>query len=240
MEPKFQSSFIPKGPIATSSSIARVQTGQKSILGFIATIIFVMAIIAAALVFGYNKYLSYQIGQMGSDLEAARANIEPEAIQELVRLDGRINSTNALLSKHTTLTPLLELLEDYTVSSLRFTSFTLLPTDDGLRLSMEGEARNYSTIAQQEEVFSSRTLLKDQNFSELALDDVGNVTFTFTAIIDPSLISYQRSIESSPLPPAVSTTSPVSAGASATSSSRSTATSTPSTSSTGSGQATPR
>lgn len=206
MEPKFQSSFIPRGPIATSSTVARTQAAPKSLLGFLATLIFSLAVAASLGVFGYNKYLSYQIGKMGSDLEAARAAMDTESIYELVRLDSRIDSTETLLSRHTMLTPLLELIEDRTVSSVRFTSFQLAPSDNGISLSMNGRAPTYSSLALQAEAFKGSTSLKDPAFTNLTLDEVGNVTFTLTALIDPNLISYQRNLQAVPLPAPVSTT----------------------------------
>lgn len=209
MEPKFQSSFIPKGPIATASSVAAVKRAPKSLFGFLATLIFAMAVALSLGVFSYNKYLSYQIGKMGADLEAARSNIEPEAINELVRLDGRISSTNMLLNKHTVMTPVFDLIEDNTVSSVKFNTFSMTPTDEGAMIVMEGEARNYTALALQAEAFQGHKSLKNPAFSELSLDESGNVRFTFKAIVDPNLVSYQRNLQARPVSaPAASSTIP--------------------------------
>lgn len=208
MEPKFQSSFIPKGPLATSGTIAKAQRSEKSFFGFLSLLVFILAVVASAGIFGYNRFLDYRISQMGGDLEAARASIDPQSIQELARLDARINSTKALLSQHTVLTPLLDLLEASTVRTVRFTELNYTSSKDGLALNMKGQARGYSAVALQSDVFNRNKSFKNPSFSDLSLDESGNVTFSFKATIDPSLLSYQKEIEKRIVPtilPSVST-----------------------------------
>ena len=48
-----------------------------------ALLVFIISIVLAAGIFGYKLYLKYSIDKMGSDLEKARATIEPEIISEL-------------------------------------------------------------------------------------------------------------------------------------------------------------
>lgn len=197
MEPKFQSSFIPKGPIA--STVASLSTGQKTreknLFSFLALVIFIISVFLAVGIFGYKFYLKYRIDKMGADLEEARATLEPEAIRELTRLDNRIISTQELVAKHHVLSPLFEFLEVSTPKTVRFSNFRYSMTEKGLELSMKGEARGYTALALQADIFSKSEYFKDSIFSDLNLNEKGDVNFSFKTIVDPSLVSYERKVE---------------------------------------------
>ncbi len=197
MEPKFQSSFIPKGPVV--STVASMPLGrktkEKSLLAFLALIIFTTSILLALGMFGYKFYLKYRIDKMGADLEAAQVTLEPEVIRELTRLDNRIISTQELVAKHYTFSPLFEFLEVSTPRTVRFSDFRYSMTEQGLELSMRGEARGYAALALQADIFSKSQYFKDPIFSDLNLNERGDVGFSFKTTVDPSLVSYQREVE---------------------------------------------
>src|SRR3989344_2155600 len=101
MEPKFQSSFIPKGPVVSNVGIPSAKVGkERSLLAFVSIVIFTLSVLAAVLVFGYRLYLNYSIAGMVSDLENARASLEPETVTELTRLNDRLLSTEELINSH--------------------------------------------------------------------------------------------------------------------------------------------
>lgn len=200
MDPKFQSSFIPKGPVM-SSGMANLsnQNKGKGFFGFLASLIFILAIVAAAGVFGYNLFLTSNIAQMGNDLTTARASLDPDTINQISRLNSRIISTQALLSKHVVLSPLFAFLETSTLKSVRWTNFNYGMTKDGLQLIMQGQAVGYSALALQSDVFNKSKYIKSPLFTNLTLDDKGNVTFAFTAILDSSIVSYKTFLDSNPI-----------------------------------------
>ncbi len=199
MDPKFQTSFIPKGPTISSGAVAMTERNKgRGLFGFLATLIFILAIVAGLGVFGYNLYLSSQISKMGDDLASARTSLDPETIKEISRLNSRITSTQTLLSQHTVLSPFFDFLETITLKSLRWTNFKFATTKDGLTLRMEGQARGYSALALQADALNKTKYIKSPLFSDLTLDDKGNVTFSFSATIDPSILSYKKSLENAP------------------------------------------
>ena len=197
MEPKFQSSFIPKGPISSTIPSAPMgrKTQEKSLFSFLAWIIFNISVVLALGMFGYKFYLKYSIDQMGVDLENARATLQSEVINELTRLDNRITSSRELILAHQSLSPLFEFLEVSTPRTVRFSDFRYSMTQQGLELSMVGEARGYAALALQAEIFDKSPYFKDSIFSDLRLNTKGDVTFSFKAIVDPSLVSYGREVE---------------------------------------------
>lgn len=197
MEPKFQSSFIPKGPLATSATFqSKVQGPKHSLIGFLSVVVFSISILLSIGVFSYNWYLESSIKKIGASLEEAKQTLNPESIIELTRLNSRLNLTQNLIDNHTTLSPFFDFLEQNTVTAIRFTEFDYTNNDTGgIALTMKGASRGYSAIALQSEIFNNSDFIQDPQFSDLVLDDKGNVTFVFNATIDPSLVSYKDFIE---------------------------------------------
>ena len=196
MEPKFQSSFIPKNPAAFTSAGATI--GQKvegrGLLSLLATVVFAISILLAIGVFGYKFYLKYNIDKMGADLEKARATLQSETIDELTRLDDRLTLAKDLIANHQALTPLFEFLEISTPVSVRFSDFHYSTTDQGLELFMRGEARGYAALALQADIFDKSQYLRDFIFSNLSLNERGDVTFSFKATVDPNIVSYEKMV----------------------------------------------
>ncbi|MEK7177032.1 MAG: hypothetical protein AAB719_01950 [Patescibacteria group bacterium] len=200
MEPKFQSSFIPKGPIGPSANtqVAREGGKSRSILSYVSMIVFVLSVLLAGGVFGYKYYLKYSIENMGTALEEARANLEPETISELTRLNSRLVSTRDLVLTHRAITPLFEFIEMSTPKTVRFNTFSFTATDAGVELSMGGEARGYSALALAADIFNKSEAFKNPVFSNLSLNLKGDVVFSFKATVDPSLVLYSRQTEPVP------------------------------------------
>jgi hypothetical protein len=229
MEPKFQSSFIPKGPVAATTAVPKVHSRDKSFLSFIASIVFFLSLLSLLGVFGYRFYLVRSINKMGQDLEAAQAALASEPIDEFIRLDGRIRGLTQLVSSHVILSPLLDYLETSTVKSVRFTEFNYSILSTGrIEVTMKGQASGYAGVALQSDIFEKGKYFEEMSFSDLSLNERGDVVFAFRALLDPTLVSYQKSLEHSVVAPPIS--APIQQPVVAT-------TSTPSTASTSSGQA---
>ncbi len=219
MEPKFQSSFIPKGtsgaptPSGVMPSTRRVSS-QRDIVSLLAVGIFVLSLLLALGVFGYTYFLNYRITQMGAQLEAARAALQPETVKELVDLNSRLVSTEALLRRHRIISPVFKFLESSTPKSVRYTDFSFDVTNSGLQLTMRGAATNYASLAVAAESVNKNPFLKDSVFSDLSLDEKGRVLFSFRSVVDPQLLSYTRYVESAtgssqPTKPATTATTTV-------------------------------
>ena len=208
MPPKFQSSFIPKGPITSNANMAAStrRVGERNFVSTIAYFIFVASVILAIGIFGYKFYLGYRISKMGSDLREAQSALDAEAIGELTSLNSRIMATKTLVSKHQVMTPLLEFLEASTLASVRFNNFDYSVEKDGLELNLSGEARGYSALALQSQVFNSGRYFTHSVFSDLKLNERGGVEFTFKTKVNPELLSYTPA-----LVPAIEETGPFSA-----------------------------
>jgi len=231
MEPKFQSSFIPKGPIAAASPLAaQYVKPKKTILGLLSSTLFVIAIVLSIGVFGYTYYLRSNIAKMGRDLEAARATLQPDTVKELVNANKRIIGIETLLKKHTALSPFFDFLENTTLKTVRFTDFGYVTDAKGITIDMKGEARSYTDVALQSDAFNRSGVFKNPVFSNLNLNTKGNVTFSFKAQIDPSTVLYSKYIQTQPAAAALPAMSAVATTTAATSTPRTSAASTTATS----------
>lgn len=229
MPPKFQSSFIPKGPVATSGVIPQASVRRYDFAGFLAKAIFALSVLLAVGVVGYRWYLGYSIREMGAELERVRAELATDVTGELIRLNDRIVSTESLLQKHRIISPFFSFLETSTPRSVRFTDFNFLMGQEGPEVVMKGEARSYAALALEADALYKAKEFKNPVFSDIRLDERGNVVFSVRAAISPDFLSYQRQVTrlSAPIRPA--TTTPVFTATSTATTTRatSTATSTP-------------
>lgn len=228
MEPKFQSSFIPRGPVA-SVAINQPLTKRKtehSLLGFLAGIIFTLSVVAALGAVGYKWWLGRSIINMKAELEAGKAAIDQETVAEITRLNNRIIAAENLINKHRVVSPLFRFLESTTIKNVRFTDFTYTADNTGLKVLIKGQAKSYTALALQAEAFNKSDYVKNSAFSDIRLDDKGNVTFSVLADVDPGVLSYRKEVEraGASLRPLATTTPAVATSTSRTSTSTATTT----------------
>lgn len=195
MEPRFQTSFIPKKPL-----VPGMRPAGRRIVGLFSlasVIIFVSIIALAAGVFLYQQFLLRSIESMKQSLDRARAAFEPALLEELKRLDSRIETSKKLLETHTAMTPVFQLLETNTLRNIRFSTFKYSLGKGGVAtLAMDGEARSFSAIALQADLLASRHDFKNPVFADLSPEEDGFVGFTFNGAIDQRLVLYGPTVGS--------------------------------------------
>ena len=195
MEPKFQTSFIPKKPIVASQGLQLSPVKDINIFSVIATIIFLVTALASGGVFVYKQLITNQIVKADQDLNAAREAFQTEKIQELIDANSRIMATKNLLEKHVVVSELLLLLNALTVKKMRITDLTYNNRNGSPTVSMSAEAQTYNALADQGRIFSENEFVLNEEFSNFELADSGNVRVKFFANIDPTLVSYKKAVE---------------------------------------------
>lgn len=195
METKFQTSFIPKQPITQP---VRHSSGS-GLLFLISFIIFIASIAAAGGVFLYGQYIDQSIKEGKKQLERNENAFDPNTIKELTRLNDRISAAEVLLKQHIAASNLFSILSEVTLKNVRFNDFTYVNGGSGkVNIAMKGQATSYETVALQSKAFtdpSLRNAFKSPIVGDLNLDQSGNVTFSFSAGVDPAIVSYSRSIK---------------------------------------------
>jgi hypothetical protein len=192
MDPRFQTSFIPKKPIAGESQ-SRVKTINLFVL--ISTVIFVASIATAVGAFLYERVVASQIEQDKETLNRAREAFDPELIRKIVRLDERIETSQGLLTNHIGVSNLFDLLEKITLKTVRFKEFSLEHlAKDKTTLSMKGIAQGFVAVALQSDKFSADPLFKNTIVGDIALEPNGSVSFSVITSIDSAVISYAANL----------------------------------------------
>jgi hypothetical protein len=132
---------------------------------------------------------------MDQRLVEAKNSFEPEFINTVDRLSKRIEASKKILAAHTAISPVFEFLESDTLAAVRFNDFSYELKDAGVSsISLSGEARNFSAVALQSDIFGKEKFVKSPVFSDLNPNTDGNVAFKFNATLDPTLISYQKNL----------------------------------------------
>ena len=106
MEVKMQTSFIPKKPITETTN----EGSGVSLFLLLSIIVFIVAVALAAAVFLWQKSLVAQIEKDKQALVDTKKTYEEGTIEELIRLNDRIEESKNLLAKHIAVTPVFVLL----------------------------------------------------------------------------------------------------------------------------------
>lgn len=196
MDTNFQTSFIPKKPLAEDRVPVAAHT---SIFSFIATLIFFAALGSAAAMYFYQASLTKDIASKSVSLEAARNSLEPELLKTLQKLDKRITNANILLGNHIVVSPIFAALEINTLKSIQFTRFSYAtPADQSapVTIHMSGKGRDYASVALQSDQLAKNKNIHNSIFSNLALDEqTGKVSFDLVFTVDADLVRFTNHLD---------------------------------------------
>ena len=184
-------SFIPKKP---TTPVAQRRRGTViNVFFLIALIIFLGATTVSVGVFLYEKSVIQNIEKKSNQLVEAKAAFEPALIEDLATMDNRIRAAQEVLNNHLALSAFFELLEQSTLKSVQFDDFAYTATTDGnISITMKGRGQSFSSVALQSDIFGKDPFIRNPLFSNLDIDEQGNVIFSFFATLDPMLISYRN------------------------------------------------
>ncbi len=195
MDQNFQTSFIPKKPIVkeTVSSSGR----PVGIIMIISLLLLFTVLIATGGLYFYKGIVAKNISKMEDTLNLAKNRFEATKIAELKVLDKRLRASNEILSKHLIITPIFKALEELTMKSVRYTKFGYSMASDKsnkIEIKISGVAVGYRSIALQSDLFAKNKNLIDPVFSNLNLDNSGNVIFDLDFSVDPNFMNYKQSL----------------------------------------------
>lgn len=188
MDPQVGASFIPKKPLVGES---RRRSGMFGLVMFVSIMVFIISLVAAGATVLYVQYLKGALVSKSESLTRSQEAIGPAAIQDLIRLDDRINQSKALLSKHVAISAIFDFLSAQTLEKVQFTDFEYAAGEKGVAtIRLSGVADSFSTIALQSDQFGASKTLKDVIFSNIVIAESGSVSFSVSAGVDPTLTLY--------------------------------------------------
>lgn len=196
MEQNFQTSFMPKKPMVEE----RVVTSRPTIgiLSILSVFIFFTMIVGTVALFLYKGILTRNIVTMESDLNLAKDRFEPSKIVQLQVLDKRLKASNEILSKHIAISPIFKALQAITMKTISYTKFSYSFNDSNntkIMIKMSGVAIGYKSVALQSDLFTENKYFIDPLFSNLSLDDKGNVVFDLEFSVDPNFVDYKKVLD---------------------------------------------
>ena len=198
MDPRFQTSFIPKKPIVSVPG-----GGPKTInlFALLATVLFVGTILLAGGVYFYKSYLVKGLEEDKKSLEEARKEDDPNLIKTVIRLDSRIETSEKLIDSHIAVSPFFGYLSGITLKTVRFKDFDFAYLGKkNVTISLTGEAQGYEAVALQSDLLFEQEELSEVSIGDLSLGDDGKVGFSVTAILDADLLSYAAMYKEDPKP----------------------------------------
>lgn len=190
MESGIQSSFIPHDA-ATPTRPRSSGTGGLSELVFLVSIVLLVASGAlAGAVFLYQQYTASSSESKVQALKRAKDAFKPQTINELTRLDDRMQAAGKVLTAHIAPLALFDALQISTLVTVSFESLSLEVVDSqNISLKMEGVAQGVNSIALQADLFSKSGVLTNPIFSDISRQ-VDGVHFNLVALVNPAAINY--------------------------------------------------
>jgi len=188
VDPKFRSSFIPKKPLSTKTEGGKIKRRSSfNLMSFIATAIFVVAILASGGSFAYKYYLEDQINQKGILLTEARSLLDLGEIENFKLLDERLSAAWALLRKHKITSQFFEMLETNTLHNIQFDRYEFT---ENLEIVLKGKAATFNALALQADVFERQNLIEETDYNDFIIGKDELIQFTMTTRLSLQEIKY--------------------------------------------------
>jgi hypothetical protein len=198
-ETKFNTSFIPKKPVATPAgqSVATFKKKGPNIFSLIGLFIFFASLVATAGVYGWKYQIENDIAGQIEDLKKARNEFDEQTVANATRLNERLMSVKNILENHTAPSSVFALLEDVILKSVKLNNFTYASQADGtVKLSGSGSAAGYESIVLQSDEFGYAGQFRDVIFSNVQSSANSGVSFSFSAAVDSGLFLYSKNMDS--------------------------------------------
>lgn len=193
MEERVKTSFIPKTSLQAPE--ARHPSGNPvALANLVCGVTLILSIVAAGGLYAFLQYTNSQMAAKQESLSLSREAFQPATIRELARLDSRIQVGETLLASHLSPAKIFDELEQRTLSSVKYNSFSYAVAGPGhVILTMSGEAASFNAVAQQSDAFSKSAVITDPIFSNVNVGRAGTITFNFTGVVDASHMLYDPS-----------------------------------------------
>jgi len=197
MESQIKSSFIPKDSSLRSSapSAQYRSTGGFDLLVLASVVLLVASVALAIGVFLYTQYLGSSISAKQQQIARAKDAMEPALVNELVRLDKRLQSSTELLAQHIAPSALFAFLEKTTLQTVSFSSLDLVAqSPSNMEVKLEGVAASVNSIALQADLFGKSGVITSPIFSDISRQGPDKVKFNVEGILNPAALRYSALI----------------------------------------------
>lgn len=200
MEPKFNTSFIPKKSLQdVGGNTSGRYVGRRDVYGpgfFLSLLLFIVAVVSTIGLFAYSKITEKSIEEKVTLLEGKKAVFNSEDIVALIRTDTQIESAHKLVREHVALSELFNHLEKITLKRVQYTGlqYAGFPNETGL-VTLAGNAKNFQDVALQTEQYRIDDNLQNPIVRELERTETGDVDFSIDVLTSIGLLSFASMLE---------------------------------------------
>ena len=202
MDSKFNTSFIPKKSLQADTSTSpkdKYINRRATHYGpgfFLTFLIFIASIVGTVGVFGYTTIVNKRIDGYKTTLDEQQNRFDSSVVDELLRVESRIDNARELVVNHTVLTQLFSKIEAVTLRRIQYTElFYENVAGERPFMSLFGTAEDYKSVAQQTTVFRKDDLIHNPIMVELERNDTTeDVTFAVDTSVDEKLISFSAAL----------------------------------------------
>jgi len=209
MEPRFQTSFIPKKAAVASST--ETHKSSVNLFAVVSILVFIMTLAGAGAVYFYGNLLTKSKADTESEIKKYQNRIDLNWInRKAVPFDTRIGVAKTLLQNHVAFSQFFKTLAASTVKTVRFRDFSYqYLSDDKITVTLKGEAVSFSAIAYQSDFFTQKGTFREFVIGDLSLQSDSTVGFSVVGTINPKSIAYSNLVISTSPSTDVASSTPV-------------------------------
>ena len=215
MEPKFQTSFIPKKPTTVGGGAHPLSHHRgTSLFMALEVLLFIASLALTGGAYAWKAILISSQDSFKKDLAAREQQFNLDLISQLKEANIKVDTAKQLLANHLAMSEIFGLIGKLTIQDVRFMTLDVEapPTVGGdVSVKLSGLGTSFSAVAFQSDVLNQleqyglRKIVINPILSDPQLAENGTVSFGFTASIDPTAISYEQSVAPTTAPTTAST-----------------------------------
>ncbi|MCK9345264.1 MAG: hypothetical protein M0P64_04090 [Candidatus Pacebacteria bacterium] len=189
-------SFIPKGSLVREESFLE-RSRPRSVMGVIASTLFVLTFSAYAGFYYYNDKLNQVVAEKTTEIKKAQKEFSdaPE-VGEAKVFRARVDLAREILNSHTVTSPVFSFLAKNTLSSVLFDHLTF-KNDPALGsvLELSGEAPSYAALAfQMDTLRAQKDELRAVSVRDVRLTNFGTISFVLTMVFKKDFLLYTKNL----------------------------------------------
>lgn len=137
-----------------------------------------MLVIFLGIKFGYGPYLDKKAQTLDASISEKSQSLNQGQVDNFIKFYSQVANFKTLLSQHVFGSNILNFLEENTLKTLNYTSFSLDVARQEIKIS--GIAPDYEVLSQQLEIFRQSGSIKDIAFKNSSNNDKGGINFDAT------------------------------------------------------------
>lgn len=165
-----------------------ITSREGAFAAYAAILIFVVSVSAYGGLYFLNKSQEGAQAVLIEQVRQKEEDLRPKILDTIFALQKKLQSISVVISSHTFSANTFSLVENNTHPYVQFTAYTF--DGESLKISLKGEARDYSALAQQISLFESDAHINSVEFGGLSIREAGRVGFDLTLHLLPTALTF--------------------------------------------------